>query len=185
MVTISPNDTSALGARDLPQGIELVSLVDAAYLAQAVDVPASASGPLFRTMFPCLGVEFSKQEENEIIRWHAEGIEEAITRGQTSLRKVRHSDGAVVGLAGWVVERCPEEQANKDNFKAPAKATKADERETSESWLPEALDVPAWLAVSGALKKERQRVIGHLDHICRALEPVQRWIISAADLRAT
>jgi len=164
-----PEDTYALGARDLPQGIELVSLADAAYLAQAVDVPASASGPLFRTMFPRLGVEFSKQEEHEITRWHAEGIEEAITRGQTSLRKVRHSDGAVVGLAGWVVERCLEEQALED--KTLEKATKAGKREKSESWLPEALDVPAWLSVSGALKKERQRAVGHLDHVCRGLQP--------------
>lgn len=165
---LSLNCHFALGETELGQGIELVSLADAAFLAQAVDVPASASGPLFRTMFPRLGVRFSEKQEDEIIRWHAEGIEEAIIGGRTSLRKLRHSDGRVVGLAGWVVERCIQEQANDD--RAVANATRADKREIDEPWLPEGLDVPAWLAVSEALKKERQKATRHLEHICRRVQ---------------
>lgn len=169
MATLSLDCHLALGEKELGQGIELVSLADAAFLAQAVDAAASESGPLFRTMFPRLGVGFSQQQEDEIIRWHAEGIEEAIIGGRTSLRKLRHSDGCVVGLAGWVVERCLQEQANDD--KAVANATRADKREIAEPWLPGALDVPAWLAVSEALKKERQKVTRHLEHVCRRAQP--------------
>jgi hypothetical protein len=161
MATRSSTDHSTPGATDLREGIEPVSLADAIYLAQAVDAPASESGPLFRTMFPRPGVGFPTQQKNEIIRWHAEGIEAAIMGGRTSLRKLRHSDGRVVGLAGWVAE----ERGSEDE--GLAKAIKADRRDKSESWLPGALDVHAWSMVSGVLAKERQKVIGHLDQVCR------------------
>ncbi|KAK4182671.1 hypothetical protein QBC35DRAFT_546371 [Podospora australis] len=122
---------------DYPFALEPVFIADSEHLARAVESPASESGPLFYLMFPYPGVDFSEQQNDEIIRWHAEGIRDAIIGGQTCLRKIRQGDGTLVGLAGW---------------------------KKSENWLPGALDVSAWFKVSAALKKERQRVIGHLDN---------------------
>ncbi|AEO56663.1 hypothetical protein MYCTH_106827 [Thermothelomyces thermophilus ATCC 42464] len=166
MATPPSNSPSALGARKLPRDIEPVFIADADYLARTVDSPASESGPLFRLMFPRPGVEFSEQQKDEIIRWHAEGIKDAITGGRTYLRKIRHSDGTVVGLAGWVIEGCPEEQANLNRNRTAIKA-KVGNKQKSNYWLPGTLDVSAWLKMSAALKKERHRTIGHLDNICR------------------
>ncbi|KAL2195591.1 hypothetical protein P885DRAFT_70216 [Corynascus similis CBS 632.67] len=118
------NHPFPFGAGKLPRGVEPVFIADADHLAQAVDSPASESGPLFRVMFPRPG--------------HAEGIKDAIIGGRTYLRKIRHGDGTFVG-----------------------------NEQKSEHWLPGALDVPAWLRVSAALRKERQRAIGHLDNVCR------------------
>ncbi|KAK4103818.1 hypothetical protein N658DRAFT_420214, partial [Parathielavia hyrcaniae] len=139
-----------------------VFIADADHLAQAVDSPASESGPLFRVMFPRPGVDFTEQQMEEIIRWHAEGIKDAIRGGRTQrwhLRKIRHGDGTIVGLAGWVVERCLENMT--------AETAKVGNEQKSEHWLPEALDVPAWLKMSAALRKERHLAIGHLDSVCR------------------
>ncbi|KAL2173945.1 uncharacterized protein P884DRAFT_317179 [Thermothelomyces heterothallicus CBS 202.75] len=144
MATPPSNYPSTLGTRKLPRDVQPVSIADADYLAWAVDAPASESGPLFRLMFPCPGVDFSEQQKDEIIRWYAEGIKDAIISGRTYLRKIRHGDGTVVGLAGWISNE-----------------------KRSEDWLPRALDVSAWLNMSAALKKERYRAIGHLDNVCR------------------
>lgn len=146
--------------------IEPVFIADSEHLARAVDSPASESGPLFRLMFPHPGFDFSEQQKDEIIRWHAEGIRDAIIGGRTCLRKIRQDDGTLVGLAGWVMERCPQ-----DESKTAAEGTKVGNEKESENWLPGALDVSAWAQVSEALKKERQRVIGHLDTVCRTLQP--------------
>jgi len=156
------NYSSPVGAGTLPRGVEPVSIADADHLAQAVDSPASESGPLFRVMFPRPGVDFSEQQMDEIIRWHAEGIKDAIIGGQTYLRKISYGDGTFVGLAGWVVERCLENTT--------AEAAKVGNEKKSEHWLPGALDVPAWFKVSAALRKERHRAIGHLDNVCRTLQ---------------
>lgn len=159
----------ATSLSDYRFALEPVFIADADLLARAVDSPASESGPLFRLMFPHPGVDFSEQQKDEIIRWHAEGIKDAIIGGRTYLRKIRQDDGTLVGLAGWVLERCLGEQADPNEKKTAAEATKVSNGQTSEHWLPESLDVRAWLKVSAALKKERQRVIGHLDNGCRTL----------------
>ncbi|KAL2183710.1 hypothetical protein L209DRAFT_737260 [Thermothelomyces heterothallicus CBS 203.75] len=167
MATPPSNYPSTLGTRKLRPDVQPVSIADADYLAWAVDAPASKSGPLFRLMFPCPGVDFSEQQKDEIIRWYAEGIKDAIISGRTYLRKIRHGDGTVVGLAGWVVERCLKEQADSNKDKTAVGATKISNEKRSEDWLPRALDVSAWLNVSAALKRERYRAIGHLDNVCR------------------
>lgn len=127
-------------------------------------------------MFPHQGVDFSEQQKDEIIRWYAEGIRDAIIGGRMCLRIIRKGDdGTLVGLAGWVMERWPEAQANSNKNKTAVAGTKVGNEKKSENWLPEALDVSAWLKVSAALKKERQRVIGHLDNVCRTLQPTLAW----------
>ncbi|KAK3291874.1 uncharacterized protein B0H64DRAFT_242167 [Chaetomium fimeti] len=139
-----------------------VFITDVDHLARTVDAPASESGPLFRLMFPRRpGAEFSEQQNDEIIRWHADGIKDAIMDGRTQLRKICHNDGTVVGLAGWVVERGPEAEA--DSYKS---RNAGNERE-KEDWLPGVLDVSPWLEVSSVLREERHRVIGHLANVCR------------------
>jgi GNAT superfamily N-acetyltransferase len=157
-------------AEALPQGVKLVSLADADYLARVVDVPASESGPLFHVMFPRPDGDFSEQQREEIIRWHAEGIKEAITSGRTHLWSIQYGDGTVVGLAGWVVEGCLGEKPNSANNQAVAEPTSPRARQKSEDWLPSVLDVSAWLKVSAALKRERQRVTGHLDNVSRTFQ---------------
>jgi GNAT superfamily N-acetyltransferase len=112
-------------------------------------------------------VDFSDQQKDDIIRWHAEGIKEAILGGRSYLRKIRYGDGTVVGLAGWVVERDPKERANTNTDKTTAEAMKGGNEQRSPSWLPGALDVTAWLKVSANLNRERYRVIGNLDNVCR------------------
>lgn len=62
------NHPFPFGAGKLPRGVEPVFIADADHLAQAVDSPASESGPLFRVMFPRPGVDFSEQQMDEIIR---------------------------------------------------------------------------------------------------------------------
>jgi hypothetical protein len=143
---------------------------DVDHLARFVDYPASESGPLFRSMLPRPDIDFSEQQKAEIIEWHADGIKEAITGGRTHLRKIRHSDGIVVGLAGWVLERCPKEQATSNKNKTTTEIAKVGGKQKFKNWLPGALEVSAWLEISAALKKERQRAIGHLDNVCRTLQ---------------
>jgi GNAT superfamily N-acetyltransferase len=121
-------------------------------------------------MFPRPGGDFSEQQSKEIIRWPAEGIEGAITGGRTNVRSIRHSDGNVVGLAGWVIEGCPGGQPNSTDNEAAVEAASPGTQPKSEHWLPSVLDVSAWLKVSAALRRERQRVIGHLDNVCRTFQ---------------
>jgi hypothetical protein len=121
-------------------------------------------------MFPRPDIYFSEQQKDEIVQWHAEGIKDAIIAGRTYLRKIRHGDGTLAGLAGWVVERGLEEQANSDGNKSTVEGAEVGNEQKSESWLPGALDVSTWLEVSADLKKERLRAIGHLDNVCRTLQ---------------
>lgn len=168
MATPSSDYRPAPGPGKPPRDVEPVFIADADHLARAVDTPASESGPLFRLMFPRPSVDFSEQQKDEIIRWHAEGIKDAITGSRTYLGKIRHGDGTVVGLAGWVVEPCPEEQASSNKNRTAVEAAKVgSERKSEYGGLPGTLDVSAWLKVSAVLKKERHSTIGHLDNVCR------------------
>jgi hypothetical protein len=168
-------------AEKIPRDVEPVFITDVDHLARAVDFPASESGPLFRLMFPRPDADFSEQQKEEIIRWHAEGIKDAVLGGRTHLRKIRHSDGTLVGLAGWVVERCLEERANSKKNKTTVEVAKVSNDERSEYWLPEALDVSAWSGVSAALRKERHTAIGHLDNVCRTLQLAPALMTVAAN----
>ena len=146
------------GEQQSQDGIEPVHISDADHLARAVECPASESTPLFRVMFPCLGADFSFEQKDEIVRWHAQGITDSINDGKTCLRKIRHGDGTVAGLAGWIVEQ---------DKTVTEIATKASSEEKPENWVPKTLDVRSWLDLSAALRRERERVIGHLDNVCR------------------
>ncbi|KAK4111694.1 hypothetical protein N656DRAFT_790309 [Canariomyces notabilis] len=151
------NCISRPGAEERPRDIETVFMDDVDHLARFVDYPASESGPLFRSMFPRPDIDFSEQQKAEIIEWHADGIKEAITGGRTHLRKIRHSDGIVVGLAGWVLERCPKEQATSNKNKTTTEIAKVGGKQKFKNWT----------GSLEPLKKERQRAIGHLDIVCR------------------
>ncbi len=165
--------------------LEPVLLADADCLARAVDAPASQCTPLFRVMFPDSGVDFSEQQNNEIIRWHAEGIKDAVMGGRTHLRKVRQGDGTLVGLARWVPEGCPDKQAKSNDNHAAVEVTGAETNQKSKNWLPGAPDVSTWLELSTALKKERQRVIGHLDNVCRMPYPTRGLMVFRRSLVPT
>lgn len=138
-----------------------------------------------------LGTHLSERRNAEIIRWHAEGIRDAIVRrggGGAHLRKIRihlHGDdgdgsddvSCVVGLAGWVVERCRDTDTD-TGVTEVAKVGDKDEQKTKaaskstcedDDWIPEVLDVLAWLELSAALRDERERVVGHLENVCRML----------------
>ncbi|KAK4146136.1 uncharacterized protein C8A04DRAFT_25946 [Dichotomopilus funicola] len=56
-----------------------------------------------------------------------------------------------------------------DELKARVTTSKSRSKSRSEDdgWVPEALDVPAWLEVSAALRNERERVVGRLEDVCR------------------
>ncbi len=137
---------------------EPVQASDADYLAGAVEFAACKSSPLFQVMFPGAG-DFSGHQKDEIIRWYAQGIEDAINDGRTLLCKMRHLDGTVAGLAGWVVER--------DRTTEKTTAVTAGDEKRPENWLPRTLDMSSWIEVSAELRRERERVIGHLDNVCR------------------
>jgi hypothetical protein len=44
-----------------------------------------------------------------------------------------------------------------------------EEKSKKASWEPETLDIDSWIAVSKALRTERERVLKDLDNICRKL----------------
>jgi GNAT superfamily N-acetyltransferase len=149
------------------EDVELVHLADADSLARGVDFPAVESGPLFRLMFPRPSAGFSEQQRDEIIRWHIQGIKEAILSGKTHLRKVCNADGIPVGLAGWVIERDPKEQDTNVGKSAAAGMEERGHKQRIRHWVPEALDMSAWSNVSADLKAERNRVMENLDNVCR------------------
>lgn len=171
----------ATSLSDRSFALEPVFIADADCLGQTVYFPASATTPLFRLMFPRPRVDFSEQQKVEIIRWHVEGIRDAIMGVRTRLLKIRQGNGTVVGLAAWVMERCLDEPGYSSETKTSAERTRVGNENKSKKLSPKALDVPTWLKVSEALKQERQRATGHLDNICRTLQRTPAWVIFAAN----
>ena len=153
-----PQDETPIVEKQSQDGVEPVHISDADHLARAVECPAFESTPLFRMTFPHPGADFSCEQKDEIVRWHAQGIKDSINDGKTCLRKIRHGDGTVAGLAGWIVER---------DKTVTEIATETGGEQKPENWVPKTLHVRSWLDLSAALRRERERVIGHLDNVCR------------------
>jgi hypothetical protein len=138
-----------------------VDVSDAENIARYVEVPAMQNGPLYRTMFPRSDT-ITENGREEIIRWYADMLEDAFRDRWESFLKGCFDDGTPVGFCGWtIMERNqPQVGANDGQTnRGPKKAT----------WLPEAIDVDGWTAVSKALRTERSRVLNDLDNVCRML----------------
>ena len=141
------------------------NISDAEDIARHVDVPAMQNGPLYRTMFPRFET-ITEAQTNEIIRWYVEMLEDALQDGLETLWKVCSVDGTPVGFCGWIViERKVETDSQMNKLPKEKKPKKT-------GWVPGTLDIDGWIALSKALRTERDRVLMDLDNICRKLVSV-------------
>ncbi|KND92900.1 hypothetical protein TOPH_02404 [Tolypocladium ophioglossoides CBS 100239] len=136
--------------------ISAMDMVDAEHIVRKVDFPAMQDGPLYRLMFPSRGA-MTEAQQNEIIRWYAEGLRVALRRKTDNLLQICASDGTPLGFCGWTME-----QRLRPSIR-PSPAQYAPGQQS----LPEALDRSAWLSVSSDLRKERERVLKGLGDVCR------------------
>jgi hypothetical protein len=141
-----------------------VEVSDAQDIGHHVEVPAMQNGPLYRTMFPQFNTVTEAQKE-QITRWYIEMLEDAFQAQEERFLKVCSVDGTPVGFCGWIVI---EQNHNQQQAGEPRKRGKA----RNASWLPDALNVDGWVALSKDLKAERCRVLKDLDSICRKLNYV-------------
>jgi hypothetical protein len=143
-----------------------VEVSDAESIARHVDVPANQNGPLYQTMFP-LSNKITATQEEEIIRWYIEMLEDAFQERWESHLKACTVDGTPIGFCGWtIIERDRENQVDASDGQANEQPREAKRK---ASWEPETLDIDSWIAVSKALRTERERVLKDLDNICRKL----------------
>lgn len=124
-----------------------ICLSDVEILIRQCEFPAMRNDPLRKIMF--LNEETNTQGENEeIIRWTAEGLQESLKKELCYFRKVTSSSGSYVGFAIWTLE------ASSEITRPRAMLDKR-----RESWNPVSLDVGAWLEVSKNLREERLRIL--------------------------
>jgi hypothetical protein len=138
-----------------------VDVTDAENIARYVEVPAMQNGPLYRTMFPRSDT-ITETGREEIIRWYAEMLESAFQDRWESFLKGCSDDGTPVGFCGWTIM-----ERNQSHVAANGGQTNSGPKKTT--WLPEAIDVDGWTAVSKALRTERSRVLKDPDNVCRKL----------------
>lgn len=136
-----------------------VDVSDAEPIARHVEVPAMQNGPLFRTMFPQSDAITGTRRE-EIVRWYAEMLSDAFSDRWESFLKACLDDGTPVGFCGWTIMEQNQPQVE-------AKDSRPNNRLKRATWLPEAIDVDGWGAVSKVLRTERDRVLKDLDNVCR------------------
>ncbi len=138
-----------------------IDVSDAENIARYIDVPSMQNGPLYRTMFP--RSDMTEKQKEEIIRWYVDMLEDAFQDGKESFLKGCSVDGTPVGFCGWtIIER----NRHVPNRTKDAQADKSPKR---ERWEPELIDIDGWIALSKALRTERDRVLKDLDNICRTL----------------
>jgi len=90
-------------------------------------------------------------------------LEDAFQDGQESFLKGCAVDGAPVGFCGWtVIERNREAPVGANDGQADGPPNRKQKKGT---WLPEAIDIDGWTALSRALRTERDRVLKDLDNI--------------------
>src|SRR6266566_3971126 len=143
-----------------------VDVSDAESIARHVEVPAMQNSPLYRTMFPRSDTMPEAQKE-EITQWYINMLEDAFQDGQERFLKGYSVDGAPVGFCGWtVIERNRKAPVGANNGQADGPPKRKQKKGT---WLPEAIDIDGWTALSRALRTERDRVLKSLDSICRKL----------------
>lgn len=144
-----------------------VDVSDAESIARYVEVPAMQNGPLYRTMFP-LSDAITEAQMDEAIRWYADMLHDAFQDRWESFLKACSADGTPVGFCGWtIIERNRQHQVGANNGQSSGRSKQ--ERRKKETWIPEAIDVDGWTALSRALKVERDRVLNDLDDIRRKL----------------
>lgn len=141
-----------------------VDISDAENIARHVEVPAMQNGPLFQTTFPRSDTMTEAQRE-EVIRWYVSMLEDTFQDGQESFLKGCSIDGTPVGFCGWsVIERNRGVQVGTNDGQADRPPKRKQKKST---WLPEVIDIDGWIALSGALRTERDRVLKDLDGISR------------------
>ena len=146
----------------MPFTLSEVDVSDADSIARHAEVPAMQNGPLYRTMFPQSDT-ITETHREEIIRWYVEMLDDAFQDRWESFLKACSVDGTPVGFCGWtIIERNHEHQVEANERPKEEKRKKA-------TWVPETIDIDGWIAVSKALRTERDRVLKDLDNICRKL----------------
>jgi hypothetical protein len=126
---------------------------DIALLVRSIDYPAMQDGPLYRIMFNAI---LRDEERENVVKWYIVSMERAFYSG-THLCKACAIDGTPLGFAGWVLENtanCTKPDRLKKSFK-------------EGNYLPDTLDIAAWLKVSNALMNERKRILSNLDNVLR------------------
>lgn len=125
------------------------------------------NGLLYQTMFPGSDT-ITEAQKAEITRWYIGMLEDDLRHGQESFLKGCSLGSGPVGFCGWtVIERkreAPVVGVNDGQEDGPPKP-----KQNNELWLPEAIDVDGWIAVSRALRTERDRALKDLDGVCRKL----------------
>ncbi|CAI6014482.1 unnamed protein product [Clonostachys chloroleuca] len=130
-----------------------VKYSDIALLVRSIDYPAMQDGPLYRIMFNAI---LGDDEREDIVIWYTISMERAFYSG-TQLCKACAVDGTPLGFAGWVLENatmCSRPDQSKRSCK-------------EGNYLPDKLDVSAWLKVSNALMEERKRILRTLNNVMR------------------
>lgn len=122
--------------------ISALDIEGAEDLVREVDLPAIQDGPLYRLMFPS---ETTEDEQNEIAQWYTEGLIDALHRENDTILQICNVEGTPLGFCGWTIE---------DRAR-----TEKENRKPRQLWIPETLDISAWLSTSSALRKERERVL--------------------------
>lgn len=145
----------------LPIKLSEVDVSDAETIGRYIQVPAMKNGPLYRTMFP-QSDEITEDQKEEIIHWYINMLEDAFQDGKESFLK-SSIDGVPVGFCGWTIieqNRNVRAVGNQDRADKPSK-------QKNSEWLPKAIDVDNWFALSKDLRDERNRILKDLDNICR------------------
>jgi hypothetical protein len=99
-------------------------------------------------------------------------FEEAFEERRESHLKACTDDGTPVGFCGWIII-----ERNRGHHGQATEQPRVKKRK-KESWQPETLDVDSWIAVSNALRTERERVLNDLDNICRKFVLISFYFIS-------
>ncbi|QPG96626.1 hypothetical protein C2857_004777 [Epichloe festucae Fl1] len=135
-----------------------ISVSDAERIVRKVDYPAMRDGPLFRLIFPSRATT-TEAQQNEIIQWYAEGLEDALRCKANKLLQVCASDGTPLGFCGWTME-------HRGQIRQVPRNSSLSQHGKKLLSLPEALDLSAWLSVSNDLRSERERILGGWDNVC-------------------
>lgn len=129
-------------------------------LAQ-VEFAAHQGSTLHRLMFPHL-IEMESEDREEVIKWAAYALDEAIIREDETLYKACRADGLPIGLIGWtstvpLSDMMGEECVQDSSIISTRRGEEVMER--CNSWTPRSLDMRAWLDISKRLQIERRRVL--------------------------
>ncbi|KAJ4419591.1 hypothetical protein N0V82_004894 [Gnomoniopsis sp. IMI 355080] len=120
-------------------------------------------------------------ERDETMQWYIDMLEETLAdpKDEVFLKACRtnpgdtNEDGVIAGFCGWeVIDRAHHRAKNPEPAESIAKQTALEshaghQTKRQQKGLPEILVVDAWMRLSDNLRRERQRVLGNLDNVCR------------------